>query len=155
RDALRLDGDDGVVALPAEADPLLAGLLRVAARYGEILGRCIDAAPRWHIEAFANDLGVRRLPPSAAHGYLVVEPAPGPAKIRRVVSARSRVAAPPAPGDPVPVVFETTTDVELVRARIVQAVLVDAGHVRRTSAPVRLSMDASPPATPPAWSDVP
>jgi hypothetical protein len=111
---------------PPGDDPLRAALVRIAARYGEIVTAGINAAPQRHLEAFADMLGGRPQPPVAARVYLVFKPAAGGAAA--TVPLHTRVAAAPAPGASEPVVFETQAELSLLRAEFVRCVLADAGH---------------------------
>ncbi len=112
---------------PAGDDPLRAVLVRIAARQGEALTDCINAAADLHLNALGDLLatGPRR-PAAAAQAHLVFTAAPGSAPV--VVPMHTRVAAVAQDGDTDPVVFETCEDLELVRADILQAWHADAGH---------------------------
>ncbi len=109
--------------------PLQTALLRIAARHAEILTAQLNAAPALHLAAFDRFLAGRPRPAAAARTVLVFRPAPGRAAV--VVPMHTQVAAPPQGDDAQPVVFETCDDLELVRATLVRAWLVDAGHRRQ------------------------
>ena len=114
---------------PGDDDPLREALVRVAARYGQIVTACVNAAPDLHLEAFASLLGGVPRAPQAARVHLSFTPAAGrQTATPLIVPMHTRVAAPPAEGDSVPVIFETLADIELVRADAVRALYVDAGH---------------------------
>ena len=107
-------------------DPLRDALVAVAARQGEILTGCIDAAATLHVRAFGEYLAGGARPAAAAHVHLAFEVAPGSAPV--VVPMRTRVGAQPLPGDKAPAVFETLEDLELMRAKGAGAWYADAGH---------------------------
>lgn len=108
------------------SDPLLSALVHVAARHGEILSECINAVPAAHLRAFSEFLPGCPRPAVAARVHLSFRAATG--SIPVVVPMHTRVAAAPIAGEAAPVVFETSEDLEVVRADCVQAWFVDAGH---------------------------
>ncbi|MGJ7506598.1 putative baseplate assembly protein [Variovorax sp. GT1P44] len=109
-------------------DPLLEALVGVAARYAEIVTACVNEAPRLHLQAFSEFVAGDPRPASAASVHLAFSAAPGVFPV--VVPRYTRVASAPAPGDTAPVVFETSDDLTLLRAHLVQAWYVDPGHRR-------------------------
>jgi Baseplate J-like protein len=135
-------------------DLLREALVQIAARYGEIVTQCLNAAPNLHLKTFSELLGVQARPAEAARVHLSFKPAAGgagrpdeagqPAAASRPVTLPmySRVAAQAAGVVPVaragtggagtgePPVFETLAELELVRAETVRAYFVDAGHRR-------------------------
>ena len=114
---------------PADGDPLRAALVRIAARYGQIVTACVNAAPDLHLEAFASLLGGMPRAPQAARVHVSFTPAAGrQTTMPLIVPMYTRIAAPPGEGDSAPVIFETLADIELVRAEAVRALYVDAGH---------------------------
>ena len=140
-------------------DPLRVALVRIAARDGEILTGCLNAAPDLHLRAFSEFLAASARPAAAAHVHLAFTAAPGtppvvlpmnkrvaaapmfepPGTAPVVVPMNTRVAAVPMEGDTAPVVFETSEDLELVRAECLQAWLVDAGHLHLADVSTMLS----------------
>jgi hypothetical protein len=133
--------DDAKFAPPG-ADPLRDALVQIAARYGEIVTRCLNATADLHLEAFSELLGGSRRPAAAARVNVTFTPAPGaprrpdegggpvPASRRPVrVPMYTRLAAE-AGGSGEPAVFETLAELELVRAKPVRALFVDPGHRR-------------------------
>lgn len=113
---------------PGGSDPLRDALVHIAARYGEIVTQCLNAAPERHLQAFAALLGGQPRPAEAASVALSFKPAAGRGGAPVVVPMHTRVAGPPATGSGEPVVFETQADLELVRAEVVSALYADAGH---------------------------
>lgn len=108
-------------------DPLREALVHIGARYGEILVAELNEAPsRWR-EAFSGLLGLQPAPALAAHVLLSFQPVASrmPVGTSIVVPAHTEVAAPPPPGDSDPVVFETLSDLTLLRAQPLSAVAVD------------------------------
>ena len=136
---------------PAGTDPLRDALVRIAARYGEIVTQCLNAAPDLHLQAFADLLGGRARPAQAARVHVSFKPAAGRATGPVIVPMNTRLAAAPAGGDSEPVVFETLADIELVRAEAVRALYVDAGHRRLADVGAMLSV-AGLEGDPLAWS---
>ena len=126
--------DDRGFAAPG-ADPLRDALVEIAARYGEIVTRCLNAAADLHLEAFSEALGGPIRPAQAARVHVGFRPAPGAARrsdeARRAarVPSHTRLAAR-AEGSGEPVIFETLAELELLRAEPVRALFVDAGHRR-------------------------
>jgi hypothetical protein len=126
--------DDRGFAAPG-TDPLRDALVQIAARYGEIVTRCLNAAAGLHLEAFSEPLGGPRRPAQAARVHVGFRPAPAAA--RRSDEARRPARVPiytrlAARGEDSgePAIFETLAELELVRAEPVRAVFVDAGHRR-------------------------
>lgn len=114
----------------SEKDQLRGALVRIAARYAEIVTQCVNAAPDLHLAAFADLLGGQARPAEPAMVHLSFKPAPGDPTVPVVVPAHTGVAAPPAKGGNEPVLFETVEQLELVRAEAVRALLVDNDHQR-------------------------
>jgi predicted phage baseplate assembly protein len=112
----------------AGVDPLRDALVHIGARYGEILARRLEATPELHRRFLVDRLGVRpgaALPAQVLLSFQPVAGPAGPASVPVLVPARTPVAAPPAPGETEPVVFETLDDLEVVRVQAVRAVAVD------------------------------
>jgi predicted phage baseplate assembly protein len=133
---------DNVQFAPAGTDPLRDALVQISARYGEIITKCINAAPGLHLDAFSELLGGRPRPAAAARAHVSFKPAAGaargpdeasrslPASRRPVlVPMYTRLAAQSGAGGEPPI-FETLADLELVRAEPARALFVDAGHRR-------------------------
>jgi hypothetical protein len=113
----------------AGADPLREAIVRIAARYGEIVTASLNAAPELHLDAFAALLGQHGAPATAARAHLSFTPTASPLGNPVPVPAHTRVAGQPS-GSGEPPVFETLTDVDLVRVEPVRALLFDSGHRR-------------------------
>jgi hypothetical protein len=106
---------------------LREALIHIGARYGEILVEQLNEAPhRWR-EAFSAWLGLQPAPALAAHVLLSFQPVASraPAGASIVVPAHTEVAAPPLPGDNDPLVYETLSDLALLRAQPMSAVAID------------------------------
>lgn len=106
-------------------DEVLDALVQIAARQGEILRACLDAAPERHIAAFSELLAIPPRPAAAARVYLSFTAAPG---LKGVVVPMHTPVAAAAPGQAEPVVFETDEDLLLADATPAQAWHADAGH---------------------------
>jgi hypothetical protein len=106
---------------PQGVDPMRDGLVRVFAHYAELLIGRLNRVPELHQLAFFDCLGMSASPPTPASAALLFSPVikSGPAPI---VPRHTQVAAPAAPGDTEPVVFETTAALALVCARLERAV---------------------------------
>ncbi|HOW46966.1 MAG TPA: putative baseplate assembly protein [Rubrivivax sp.] len=140
---------------PRGVDRLRDALVRIGARYGEILTEQLNALPERHIEAFLSRFAGPPAPPEPAEVLLsfvpvsapLAEPRSGPPPVGVkelgsgpsllecspgavaqpiVVPAHTEVAAAPAAGDSEPVVFETVADLAVLRAEAVQALVFDA-----------------------------
>ncbi len=139
------------LGVPAGEDTLRTALIQVAARDGEILTACVNAAPELHLRAFTEFFAGAVRPAAAARVHLAFKAAPGAAPV--VVPMHTRVAAQAMAGDTVPVVFETCDDLELVRAEFALACFVDAGHLQASDRASILSASGQAPgaAEPIAW----
>ena len=127
---------------PPGTDQLRDALVQIAARFGEIVTQCLNAAPGLHLEAFSELLGGLARPAAAARVHLSFKPAPGAARrpdeeSRPIPASRGPVPVPmytrvaaQAGGSGEPPIFETLADLDLVRAEAVRALFVDAGHRR-------------------------
>ena len=110
-----------------KADPLSEALLRVFARYCELIIQRLNRVPAKNHAAFLNLLNVSRIPPLPAQVPLTFTPVtslPGePGSIR--VPARTQIAAAPGEGETEPVVFETTRDVILTNIELKKILALD------------------------------
>jgi predicted phage baseplate assembly protein len=115
----------------AGEDPLRDALVRIGARYGEILVEHLNAAPQRHLDVFLAALGLQPAPSTPASVALAFTPvtaggASGSAASRSVVvPTYTPVAAPPSGDDTDVVVFETERELDLVRAAMAGAWGVD------------------------------
>lgn len=125
---------EGADFVPTGVDPLRNALVRIAARYGEIVTQCLNSAPDLHLQAFAELLGGQVHHAEAARTHVSFKPAAGRRAEPVVVPMNTRLAAPPVEGDSEPVVFETLADLELLPAEVMRARLVNAGHTRMSDA---------------------
>lgn len=126
------------------ADSLRTALERVFAHYCAVLTERLDAVPMLHLSAFVDMLGASREPATPALAPIAFKAAPASGNAPTpIVPKYTEVAAPPAPGaspsstssgltdgdvdaHAQPVVFQTTADLEVLRAEPVRAVWVDA-----------------------------
>ena len=134
-------GTNNVRLCDYTTDPLSDALVRIAARYGEIVTTCLNATPDLHLDAFSALLGGPTRPAAAARVHVTFKPAAGganrPDGPNGPVAANSPVKLPmytrlaaQAGSNGEPAVFETLADLDLVRAEAVRALFVDAGHRR-------------------------
>ena len=109
------------------ADPLREALVRIGARYCEILTEHLNAVPELHHQAFVSLLGGIPAPALPAQVLLAFKPVASRAPLETaiVVPGHTPVVAPPAAGDTEPVGFETLADLTVVRAEPVRALAVD------------------------------
>lgn len=124
----------------AHHDPLGEALVRIFARYCELIIDRLNRVPEKNYRAFLNDLGVSRNPPIAARVPLTFTPVKSSANKVIVVPKYTKVTAPPGEGESAPVVFETTQDLTLTRAELHKMVALDTQEDRYTD----LSALASP-----------
>jgi hypothetical protein len=122
---LDIDADGG------ERDPLAEALLRVFARYGELIIQRLNRVPEKNQVAFLNVLNVSPIPPVPAQVPLTFIPIKKfPRDLPRtrsdlVVRAGTKVAAAPGAGESEPAVFETTCDLALTNIELRQIVALD------------------------------
>lgn len=105
---------------PDRSGELYEALLRIFARYFEVVAERLNRAPDRNFLAFLNVLGVSRIPPTPAQVPLTFVPVKAVGGDSRPISvpARVKVAAPPGSGDSEPVVFETLRPLRLTRATL-------------------------------------
>jgi len=104
-------------------------LIRLLGRFAAVVVDRINRAPEKYELAFLNLIGTRPLPPLPARvplTFSLVERSPGDA----MVPAGSRVAATPLDGEQDEVVFETETDLVVIRAGLRAVVVGDAENDR-------------------------
>jgi hypothetical protein len=112
--------------LPAVDDPLRLAIERVFAHDCAVLAECMNAVPTTHLAAFVAMLGASREPATSALAPLAFKAAPSASAPTPVVPKYTEVAAPGS-GEPAqPVVFQTTADLDVLRAEAVRAVWIDA-----------------------------
>ena len=109
--------------LAAGGDPLGEALLRVFARYSEIIIDRLNQAPDKNYLAFLNLLGVTQIPPSPAQAPLTFQPVKQfPQTLSVLVPAHTQVAAP---GGGEPIVFETTRSLALTAVILHKVIACD------------------------------
>jgi hypothetical protein len=119
RHPLGVDADAG--------DPMAAALLRVFARYCELIIQRLNRVPEKNHLAFLDTLNISRIPPVPAHVPLTFNPVkklPG-TQVPIVVPAHTQVAAAPGEGETEPVVFETTRELALTDIKLEKIVALD------------------------------
>jgi predicted phage baseplate assembly protein len=111
----------------AAQDPMADALLRIAARYCELIITRLNQAPEKNYLAFLNLIGVTQVGPVAASApitFSLVKQLPeGVGSVQ--VPEGTKVAAPPGAGDSEPVVFETTRSVMLTSAALTKVIALD------------------------------
>jgi hypothetical protein len=108
----------------AEPAGMTAALTGVFARFAELIIQRLNLAPDKNQLAFLDMLGATPMPPVPARVPLTFSLAAGASGA--VVPARTRVAAPPAPGGKAPVPFETEDELTLTPATLARVVTWDA-----------------------------
>ena len=116
----------------AQNDPLGEALVRIFARYCEIIIERLNKVPEKNYRAFLNELGVSRNPPIAAQVPLTFTPVKSSANTPIVVPQHTKVTAPPGEGENSPVVFETTQALTLTMAELHKIVTLDTKEDRYT-----------------------
>jgi len=111
------------LAAAGGGDPLGEALLRVFARYGEIIIDRLNQAPDKNYLAFLNLLGAVQIPPSPAQAPLTFQPVKQlPQALSVLVPAHTQAAAP---GGNEPIVFETTRSLALTTVALHQVIACD------------------------------
>ena len=107
------------------SDPLRCALEAVLAHYCQILVAGLNRVPDAHLAAFVSLLRASPVPPVPATVPLAFKAARAPAvRAAPVVPRRTEVAAA-ASGGGAPVVFQTTRDLQVLRAELTRAMAVD------------------------------
>jgi len=111
---------------PVTGEPVgvSAALIGVAARLAEILIQRLNEVPQKNFLAFLDLLGAALLPPQPARVPLTFMLAKG-SPVDAVVPAGTQVAAPPAPGDKDPVIYETESELVVTAAQLTAAIVRD------------------------------
>ena len=107
-------------------DQLSEALVRIFARYCEIIIERLNQVPEKNYRVFLNELGISRNPPIAAQApltFTLVKNAALPAPI--VVPRHTRVAAAPGNGENSPVTFETNQALTVTQAELVKIAAID------------------------------
>jgi len=108
-------------------DPMAEALLRVFARYCEVIVQRLNRVPEKTYRAFLSSLDLSRLPPLPAHvplTFSLVKKLP-PAAGTVIVPAYTKVAGAPAPGADGPLVFETTREIALTDLTLERVAVLD------------------------------
>lgn len=108
-------------------DPMAEALLRVFARYCELIIQRLNRVPEKSYAAFLETLNLSLIPPVPARAPLtfgLVKKLPE-ADARIVVPAHTKVAAAAGPGESAPVVFETTREIALSDIRLEKIAVLD------------------------------
>jgi hypothetical protein len=101
-----------------------AALIGVSARFAEVLIQRLNQVPQKNFLAFLDLLGAALLPPQPARVPVTFLLAQG-SLADAVVPAGTQVAAPPAPGDKDPVIYETENELVATAATLVSAIVRD------------------------------
>ena len=135
---------------PAGQDPLRRALVRVAARFAEVVTGHIEAAPALHLAAFEKLLKRSAPPTLAAQTFLTFKPAAGGTDTP-CVPMHTNVAASSGIGG-IPPVFETLSDLDLARLEPVLLLQAGTGHLAIADDSSRLTPPAAsnPLVVPPA-----
>jgi hypothetical protein len=118
---------DRLSAEAPERDQMTAALLRVFARYCELIIQRLNRVPEKNYLAFLDTLNLSRIPPLPAQAplsFTLVKKLPTPGT-PVIVPARTKVAAAPSPGEEAPVVFETTRETALSDVRLEKIAALD------------------------------
>ncbi len=94
-----------------------AALVKIFARFAEIIIERLNQVPDKNFLAFLDLLGASRLPPQPARVPLTFFLAAG-TTVDAVVPKRTQVAAPPAEGEKDPVIFETERELVVSAAQL-------------------------------------
>lgn len=103
---------------PRELQGISAALVKIFARFSEIIIERLNQVPDKNFLAFLDLLGASRLPPQPARVPLTFSLAAGSA-VDAVVPAGTQVAAPPAEGQKEPVIFETERELVVTAAELI------------------------------------
>ena len=116
KERLDIDADGG--------DPLAEALLRVFARYSELIIQRLNKVPDRNHAAFLDVLNVSRIPPVPAQVPLTFTPVK---KLPRpiVVRAYTQVAAAPGEGESELTVFETMCDLSITNIKLKKVLALD------------------------------
>ena len=101
-------------------------LVRIFARYAEIVIERLNRTPEKNLLAYLDLLGEARLPPQPARVPLTFSLAAGSAA-DGLVPAATQVAAPPAEGDTTPIIFETERELAVIAATLDSVFARDPG----------------------------
>jgi len=116
-------------------------LIRIFARYGELVIERLNKAPEKNFLAFLDLLGVSALPPQPARVPLTFYLASGAEGA--VLPAGTQVAAQPAKGEQQPVTFETERELVITSAKLESLLVKDSTQDR--FADYRSILDQPPP----------
>ena len=101
-----------------------AALIGASAQFAEALIQRLNQVPQKNFLAFLELLGAALLPPQPARAPLTFLLAKG-SLVDALVPAGSQVAAPPAPGESEPVIYETETELMATSAQLALALVID------------------------------
>jgi hypothetical protein len=108
---------DPKTGLVQQTDTLAGALIDIFGRLAEIIIQRLNQVPDKNFRAYMNLLGVSLLPPQPARVPLTFTLAAGSAS-NAIVPAGTQVAAPPAPGQSQPVIFETERELVVTAAQL-------------------------------------
>jgi len=127
-------------------DPMAEALLRVFARYCEVIVQRLNRVPDKTYRAFLSTLDLSRLPPLPAHvplTFSLVKKLP-PAAGTVIVPVYTKVAGAPAPGAAGPLVFETTREIALTDLTLERVAALDPLEDRWSDKSGLASRDGGP-----------
>ncbi len=110
-----------------EDDPLAVALLRVFARYCELINQRLNRVPEKNHLVFLDTLNLSRIAPVPAQVALTFNPVkrqPG-TQTPIIVPAHTQVAAAPGPEDSDPIVFETVRELTLTDLKLEKIIALD------------------------------
>jgi len=116
------------LGLDAEGgDPMAGALMRIFARYSELIIQRLNRVPEKNHLVFLDALNVSRVPAVPAQVALTFNPVKKlpAAQTPIIVPARTQVAAPAGPGENDPIVFETTRELALTDLKLEKIIALD------------------------------
>ena len=101
-----------------------AALIRITARFADVLIQRLNQVPRKNFLAFLDLLGAAFQPPQPARAPMTFVLAEG-SLVDALVPAGTQVAAPPGAGDKDPIIYETENEMVATSAQLALAVVRD------------------------------
>lgn len=116
-------------------------LVRIFARYCEIIIERLNQVPEKNYRVFLNELGVSRNSPIAAQVPLTFTPVKNSSNTPIVIPQYTKVAAALSEGESSPAVFETNQALTLTKAELVKMVAMDTPNDRYSDISLLTSLD--------------
>ncbi|MDD5320650.1 MAG: putative baseplate assembly protein [Methylococcales bacterium] len=139
----------------AQNDLMGEALVRIFARYCEIVIERLNKVPEKNYRAFLNEIGVSRNPPIAAQVPLTFTPVKSAANTSIVVPRYTKVTAPAGEGESSPVVFETAQAMTLTLAELHRIVTLNTKEDRYKDHDLLISADEEMCEAPPFKGSMP